>query len=194
MGKGVTIGVSGFVYAPLLTDVLGGAATYEAPVAVPGVISATINPNASNDTLFADDGPYEVASSIGAIGLELNVADLDYETQAALLGHKIDEKGALVRKSTDVPPWVAVGFRSLKSNGKYRYTWLYKGKFATPEQSNQTKGDSINWSTPTISGNFVKRDCDDAWEVHADADDVAAASILATFLTTVYTPDFTVGG
>ncbi|MMZ45261.1 hypothetical protein D3C76_169850 [compost metagenome] len=170
---GVPIGLSNLVYAKLIpdTDIKGGTASYETPVNIPGAISANVNPNASSETLFADDGPYETATTIGQIALELNVADLGLEAQADLLGHTI-QGGILIRKSSDIPPWVAVGFKSLKSNGKYRYTWLGKGKFGLPEQANQTKGDSVNWNTPTISGSFVKRDSDDEWERHIDEDSV----------------------
>jgi len=167
--KGVVIGLRNLVYAKLIDDPIGGTATYEAPVAILGAISATINPNASNATLFADDGPYDAATSMGEISVELNVADLDLDTQAALLGHTV-AGGVLIRKATDVPPWVAIGFKTLKSNGKYRYTWLAKGKFSAPEQNNQTKGDSVEFNTPTITGSFVKRDCDDEWERHIDED------------------------
>lgn len=170
-GKGVQIGVDHTVYALLTDDPIdGGSATYAAPVRIPGTIAANINPNSSNETLFADNGPYETASTIGKIELGLNVADLDLDTQAALLGHTVTEDGVLIRKAGDTPPWLAVGFRSLKSNGSYRYTWLAKGKFSAPEQNNETKGDSIAFQTPTINGSFVKRDCDDEWERHIDED------------------------
>lgn len=175
----VQIGLKDLYYAILTEDpVDGGTPTYETPVRIAGAISANVNPNASNETLFADDGPYETASTIGQISLELNVADLPLPVQAVLLGHTYSN-GIMIRKSSDVPPWVAIGFRSLKSNGKYRYTWLTKGKFALPEQGNETKGDSVNFQTPTITGSFVKRDCDDEWERHADEDDEDFTPTLA---------------
>lgn len=178
---GVLIGVSNLVVWPLTTDPApGGKATYGSPRQMPGVISANINPNASTSTLFADDGPYESASTQGDISLELNMAELSLEDQAFLLGHEVED-GVLVRKGSDSPPTVAVAFRSLKSNGKYRYTTLTKGKFSLPEQSNQTKSDSIEWNTPTITGAFVKRTCDDQWQRQADEEDEAAATRIANW-------------
>lgn len=165
------IGLRNLVFAELKTDpAVGGTATYGVPQLIAGAISANINPNASSSTLFADDGPYETATTIGEISLEMNVADLPLEVQAKLFGHTLTEDGVLIRKGSDIPPWVAVGFKSLKSNGKYRYTWLAKGKFGLPEQNNETKGDSVNFQTPTASGSFVKRECDDEWERHIDED------------------------
>jgi phi13 family phage major tail protein len=169
MSKGVQVGLKDLYYAIMSedSDVSGATVVYATPVRIAGVISAKINPNASSDFLFADDGPYETASTLGKISLELNVADLSLETQAALLGHTM-EGAILRRKSTDIPPYVAVGFRSIKSNGTYRYTWLVKGKFMDGEQDNETKGDSVKFSTPTITGSFLKRTADDEWERHAD--------------------------
>jgi len=166
---GVQIGLSDLHYAILQSDTTS-AATYETPVRIPGVITANINPNSSTDTLFADDGPSETAATLGQIELELSVSDLPLDVQAALLGHTLDANGILVRKANDVPPWVAVGFKSLKSNGKYRFLWLLKGKFSVPELNHETKGDSINFQAPTINANFVQRDFDQAWIRQTDED------------------------
>lgn len=175
----VQIGLKDVYYALLTADPAGGTPTYETPVRIAGAISANINPNASSETLFADDGPYETASTIGSIALELNTVDLPISVQAILLGHTY--AGAILkRKASDVPPWVAIGFRTLKSNGKYRFTWLAKGKFAIPEQNNETRGDSVNFQTPTITGNFVKRDADDEWERHADEDETDYMASIGT--------------
>lgn len=165
-----TIGLRDLYYAKLTTDPASGTATYEESVRIVGAISASVNPNTSTSTLFYDDGPGDTAATLGEITLELNVADLPLEVQAVLLGHS-HEGGIMKAKAGDVPPWVAIGFRTLKSNGKYRYYWLNKGKFAIPEDSFNTKADSIEFQTPTISGSFVKRDSDDEWKRVADEDD-----------------------
>jgi len=177
----VQIGLKGLVYALQLTDVLGATATYGPVTKVAGAITATINPNASLDTLFADDGPMETATTLGKIDFDLVVADLDFKTQAALLGHTI-VAGVLTRKAGDTPPWTAVGFQTIKSNGKYRFVWLLKGKFSVPEMKNETKTDKIAWGNPSIKGAFAKRDCDDAWIIQADEDDEEFLD-AATFLT-----------
>lgn len=151
------IGVSNFHYAIMTTeDTISTPPTYDTPVSAPGIMSVNINPNASVDTLFADDGPFETATTIGQVEVEVQKNSLTSQNKADLLGKTVDKKGGLVSSATDIPPWVAVSFRSLKSNGKYRYVWLYKGKFQDPEDNNETKGDSINWQSDTITGNFVR--------------------------------------
>ena len=179
MGNGVQIGLRDVYYALLTTDAEGVIA-YESPVRIAGAITANINPNASNETLFADDGPMETASTIGQISLELAVADLSSEVQAKLLGHTLTTDGVLLRKGGDIPPWVALGFKSLKSNGKYRYVWLVKGKFSVPEMTHETKGDTVAFQTPTIQGSFVKRDTDDLWQKMADEDALTYDPLIGT--------------
>lgn len=151
------IGCDNLVYAIQITeDTATTAPEYTAPKAAPGVMSININPNASQETLFADDGPMETATTLGKIDVEIKKNELTTENKADLLGHTIDSDGGLVYGDSDVPPFVAIGFRSLKSNGNYRYVWLYKGKFTDPEDNNETKGDGINFQADTIKGQFVK--------------------------------------
>lgn len=122
----------------------------------PGVMYVNINPNASMATAFFDDGPGDTASTLGNIEVEIQKNALTTKNKADLLGHTIDSNGALVYADDDVPPFVAIGFRTLKSNGKYRYIWLYKGRFSDPEDNSETKGDTINFQSDTIRGQFAK--------------------------------------
>lgn len=151
------IGCDNLVYAPMTTeDTADNAPVYGDVVKAIGVMSLNINPNGAQETLFADDGPMETASTLGKIEVEIQKAELTTQNKADLLGHQIDSKGGLVYGDSDIAPWVAIGFRTLKSNGKYRYVWLYKGKFTEPEDANETKGDSINFQNDTISGQFTR--------------------------------------
>lgn len=179
MSKSVPVGLTNLVYAIMTADTpptsvggTDGSAVYDSTVRVLGAITANFSPNASNDTLFADDGPYETASTLGAMTLELNVADIPPEQRKELLGAEYDEAtGLLINSAEDTPPWVAVGMAIKKSNGASRYVWYLKGKFAAPDDNNQTKADSINWNTPTITGNFAKRDADGAYRYAIETDD-----------------------
>lgn len=186
------VGLKNLYYALLDTDPVGGTPTYQAPVRIVGAIKANINPNAASETLFADDGPMETATALGKIELELETADLPLDVQAVLLGHT-RAGGVLYRKAEDIPPWVAIGFKSMKSNGKYRFVWLVKGKFLVPELNHETKKEGITFQTPTIKGVFAKRDSDDVWIKQTDEDDADyTASIGANWFTTVEgTPDTT---
>ena len=197
------IGCDNLVYALMKTeDTATTAPTYDTVKNAPGVISVNINPNSSQETLFADDGPMETATTLGKIDVEINKAELTTENKADLLGHEIDTNGGIVYGDSDVPPWVAIGFRTLKSNGNYRYVWLYKGKFTDPEDNNETKGDSINFQTDTIKGQFVKLNNQltintrpvRPWKYEMDgASDSAEANIMANWFKNVAMPNASAG-
>ena len=186
MAKSVAIGLTNLVYAIMVSDTPpttpggdDGVAVYDSTVRVLGAITANFSPNASNDTLFADDGPYETASTLGAMTLELNIADLPPQQRAELLGATYDENtGVLIHTADDIPPYVAVGMSIKKSNGTDRLIWYLKGKFTAPDDNNQTKADSINWNTPTITGNFLKRDADNRYRISIDTDDPNIAATV----------------
>lgn len=188
MAKGVAIGLTNLYYAfldeekdvPISVNAPGKIeGLYEKPIRLAGAITANFSPAASNDTLFADDGPYEVASTLGAMTLELNTADLEPVHRAAILGEST-KSGVVVSNTTDTPPWVACGMSVKKSNGFSRLLWYLKGKFNAPDENNQTKADSINWNTPTITGNFAKRACDDNWRFAVDVDELTKAVTTST--------------
>ena len=70
-----------------------------------------------------------------------------------------EETGEMVRKDTDVAPYVGVGRILTKIvNGVYKYKveFLPKVKFAEPSQEETTKGDSIEFKTPNIEGTVTK--------------------------------------
>ncbi len=192
------IGCDNLHYTQMVTEETATADPVYGPIThAVGVISVNINPNGALATLFADDGPFESASTLGNIEVAINKAQLTTQNKADLLGHGIDDKGALVYGDNDTPPWTAIAFRSLKSNGRYRYIWLYKGRFVDPEDNNETKADTIAWQTDTINGQFVKlmkeysygTRTSRPWKYEIDADDPGAdATLINTWFDNIWLP------
>lgn len=161
------IGIDNLVWCPLDKDDSSELkykknGTAEQVYALPGVMSLNINPNTSMETAYYDDGPGEVATTIGKIEVTLNKSSLGPKEQAVLLGASyiklagaIDTAAGLLSGVSDTPPWGALGFRTLKSDGTYRYVWLLKGKFTIPTSNNETKGESINFQSDEVTGSFV---------------------------------------
>ncbi|MBO8164701.1 MAG: phage tail protein [Brevibacillus sp.] len=182
--KGIRIGMDMIHYA-IMTD--EEQETYDTPKPIPGAITGTVSPTTNMETLYADDQAWETDSVLGDISIELNVADLPDEVQKDILGAEVDANGVLVQKSSDVAPYVALGFRSRKSNGKYRYYWFYKGKFQPNEENFETKADSPNFQTPTITGTFIARKTDKKWRVRADEDSATIKpEVIENWFTAVY--------
>lgn len=184
MAKGIRIGMDKIHYA-IMTDETTEA--YSTPKQIPGAITGTVSPTTNTETLYADDQAWETASALGEIELELNVADLTQDVLKDLLGATVDSNGVMVQASSDVSPYVALGFRSQKSNGKYRYYWFYKGKFQPNEEEFQTKEDSPSFQTPTITGTFISRQTDKKWRARVDEDATGLKpEVITNWFTTVY--------
>lgn len=185
MAKKVLIGLSDFYYALMNSDTTAGV-SYQTPVNLKGAISVAYNPNSEVATLFADDGPYDTAESIGEIELEVGIADISQEDYAALMGHTISG-GVMSELSTDQPVDCAFGFKAKRSNGGYSYFWFLKGKFSKPAIDHETKGDKIAFQTPKMMWNGVARVYDSRFKYSTrdDADDYAAAT-GSTWFSAVY--------
>jgi phi13 family phage major tail protein len=108
-------------------------------------------------TLYADDGPAEIVKEFKSGTLSLGIDDIGVTAAEDLTGATLDDNNVVVSGSEDGGSPVAVGFRAKKSNGKYRYFWLYRVVFGIPATNLATKGDSITFSTPTIEGTVVRR-------------------------------------
>lgn len=175
----------------MTSDPSGGTPTYGSPVQIVGAKQANMNPNSSTAVDYADDGPSEVSTTLGQSEIELMLSEVPIAIAGILLGHTVTG-GVMVKDASDIPPYVAIGFRSQKGDGTYRYKWLPKIKFREGQQNHNTKGESLEFQPDTLIGSYVKRVSDGAYEIQADEgqDGLPQATIDAWF-TDVYgsTPD-----
>ena len=188
-----TIGLKNVVIAPLLTDTEAGH-SYGDLQLLAGAIEASVTPdNADPDILFADDVEFDTLYADPNIDFKLKMADIPLLIQEMIFANKIDDNGVLIRTSQDKPPYFAVGFKSEKSNGKYRYVWLYKVRAKPLTENFATKeGDTINRQNPEVEFTAIKRTHDARYQAVADEDENGfTAAKAATFLTSVYDPTFT---
>jgi phi13 family phage major tail protein len=158
---GIQIGLKDLHVALLIKDD-GEGVEYNPPLKLSKVMGAKMSVKRNTETLYADDGPVETISVLGEIEVEIELANLSVKEQALLLGHNV-ENGVLIRNAKDHAPYVAMGFRSLKSTGKYKYVWLYKGKFEIPDEEYQTKEDKPKFQTAKMKATFIRREFDDNW-------------------------------
>jgi len=143
--------------------------TYELPEPMVGAINATISPAVNTQELYADDQLWESVSALGKVDVEVETADLPLSIRAKILGNELKD-GVLIEKATDVPPHIALGFKSLKSNGKYRYIWLLKGVAQPMAEDFSTKKDNVEHKTPKVKFTFMARVHDGEWKHTADED------------------------
>jgi phi13 family phage major tail protein len=191
-----TIGLDKLYYADI-TEAVNGEETYGTPQVLAKAISADLSVELAEAILYADDGAAEIVKEFKSGTLSLGVDDIGTDAAQDLTGATLDTNGVLISSGEDTGKPVAVGFRAQKSNGNYRYFWLYRIKFGLPATNLATKGDSISFSTPTIEGTVMRRNKVDGNGKHPWKSEVTegntgvAASTLASWFTTVYEPDYT---
>ena len=191
-----TIGLDKLYYAKITEDETGEE-TYDTPAQLAKAMTAELSVELAEATLYADDGAAEVVKEFQSGTLTLGVDDIGTEVAQDLTGAKIDDNKVLVSTSEDGGAPVAIGFRAKKSNGKYRYFWLYRVKFGIPAASLTTKGESIEFSTPTIEGTVLRRNKVDGqgkppWKAEVSEDSVGVdPTVISGWYTEVYEPSFT---
>lgn len=192
-----TIGLDSMYYSKITEAAATGYETYGSPQKLAKAISAELSVELAEAILYADDGAAYAIKEFQSGTLTLGVDDIGTAIAADLTGATVDENGALVSHSEDMGAPVAVGFRAKMPNGKYRYFWLYRVLFSIPNTSLETKGESINFQTPSVEGTIMRRNKPDdsgkhPWKSEVrDGDTGVAAATISGWFTSVYEPDHT---
>ena len=129
------------------------------------------------------------------IKLTMEMADIPLLIQELILNNVIDDNGVLIRAAGDTPGYFALGFKSEKADGTYRYVWLFKGRAAPMTEQYHTKeGTTLTRQTGKLEWTFIKRTFDKRYQAIADeGQNGFTPEKAAAFLTSVYTPVVTSG-
>ena len=161
------VGLKDFHVCKILTDVAGVGATYDTPVRIPGIISATMSTERSTESYYSDDIVEETFSSFNSISLEVEISNLSQSERALLLGQTVT-KGVSAASADDTAKEVGIMFRSKRTNGQYRYVALTRGKFVEPSESFATESDSLSPQTMTLTFTGIPLQCNGIYKITAD--------------------------
>lgn len=190
-----TIGLDKLYYAKITEDADGNE-TYAKPTPLAKAMTADLSVELAEATLYADDGAAEIVKEFKSGTLSLGIDDIGSAVASDLTGATIDDNNVLISAAEDGGDPVAVGFRAKKSNGKYKYYWLYRVKFGIPATNLATKGDSITFSTPTIEGTILRRNKASGngkhpWKAEVtEGDSSVNASVITNWYNEVYEPSY----
>lgn len=178
------IGLNNFWYSHL-TEAADGTPTYDGAKSLGKAVSANVSISNNSAALYADDVLAESDTSFQNGTITLGTDDDREATFADLLGHDISEEGEVTRNANDTAPWVGVARIIVKmvNNVKlYKVEMLYKVKFSEPSQDDQTKGESVEFSTPEIEGTIATL-ANGNWSTSQtfNSKEAALAFIQATF-------------
>jgi phi13 family phage major tail protein len=150
------VGLRDLYYALVTQDDTSAYAAGTPAILAPAV-AATHKPKNASKVQYADDGAFDTQVSEAETEIELEVTNVPLSVLAIVLGKQYDAAtGRMFDNSGAMPPDCAVGFRSIKSNGKYKYFWYLKGKFSMPDEEQATLADAPDPKTLKLKFTAVK--------------------------------------
>ena len=162
------IGLRYPIYAKYKEDT-GGKVTYSDAATIGKAIKADINITVSDVKQYGDDEIAEESHEFSGGTIALETTDLSAANYATLLGHSQgdgDDEDEIICKDTDKSIYVGFGFYARKQvNGvdAWRAIWFPKVIFSEPNDSLDTKGETIAFGSDTIEGS-IHKDPDDVWK------------------------------
>lgn len=151
------IGLNNFWYSKL-TEAQDGTPTYDGAKSFGKAVSCSVSISNNSASLYADDALAESDTSFQSGKVTLGVDDDREATFADILGHEITEDGEVTYNSTDTAPWVALArivVKMVNNVRLYKALIIYKVKFADPSEEEKTKGESLEFATPSIEGTIA---------------------------------------
>lgn len=130
----------------------------------------SVTPNSKEGSLYADNGLAEYVREFSDADVSATIDSLPVNAATIMFGHTVAGSGAnptVTYKAGDSAPFVGYGFVVDKIEGnvkKYKACVLCKVKFTEGAETYTTKGDSISFGTPALSGKAVAQE-DGKWKV-----------------------------
>ena len=139
-----------------------GTVTYDTPTEVGDAMNANIELKFAEGRLYAEGRLAEYIKLATGGTISIAVKYIKKAAQAMMYGATADSLKDNVKFSAkDVANYVGVGlYAPDKVDGVTKYTcmWVPKALFGPPSFAYQTKGESIQFNTPTTTGEFLPDD------------------------------------
>ena len=154
------VGLLYAVAAPIQTEADGQAITYGKGQIIGGMMTAEISYTRNSNPLYADDRVMEEDNSITGGTIKMGVDDVNDDARVMMLGDvKEGDAGEEVYHETgESAPYVGTGYiRVRRKDNKTNYIdyWVHKAIFGIGTESAKTKGQNIEWQTPTLEGSIM---------------------------------------
>src|SRR5690606_13271854 len=108
-------------------------------------IALNLTPSFNLGDLRADDKVLFSDASKGPIPVTLNLAYLEKEVEARILGKTMHPNGLLADDANDRAPYIASGGMAAKARGVYDYFWIYRVQLAPAVDVRETKQETPSY-------------------------------------------------
>lgn len=142
--------------------------TYSLGFKYSNAVSYNVNPNYAEASLYGDDMQVEYDKQFINAAISLGTTSTPIQAAEVLFGHEVDEaNNRVIYKATDESNYVGVGVvvpEKVDGASKFIAMIVLCAKFADSAESFTTKGDQLQFTTPTIEGQAVAADDDGNWK------------------------------
>lgn len=162
----------------------GSSITYSAGFVVAEARAATVNWDRADGEFYGDDARLDSDNGVLGYTIDFEPTGLSDTVRANLLGEVLASSEYEITDAA--APDVGFGYiRVMRDNSggsvvtAYEAWWYHKLKFSVTSEETRTKERSIEWRTPTLSGNGTGISLDNTgvlrFAVHKSFDTMAAA-------------------
>jgi phi13 family phage major tail protein len=123
---------------------------WEAPIAIPGAVRFSPEPQGEESTFYADNGPYFTYTSNNGYASELEMANIPDPILARMLGWEIDANGMLVETTDGEPEEFALLGQVLGDKKNRRFVY-YRCKASRPNKEHSTRAESVEPATERLN-------------------------------------------
>lgn len=134
-----------------------GKAEYSGGIRFGKAIRVEITPQYEDVSDYGDINDTEDKQEFSFADVSLNTDNVPEKAEPIMFGHGVSGN-EIKSRYDDSAGYVGLGVRTrIVSEGKTRYIviWLHKVKFTEGSQEHSTRGDSIDYQTPTTEGKAV---------------------------------------
>ncbi|CAK7036697.1 MAG: hypothetical protein BACD_00140 [Bacteroides rodentium] len=145
----VKFGLKNCHYALATLDAETGTVTFGTPVAIPGAVNLSMDPEGDNEPFYADDMIYYMTAANNGYSGDLEVALIPDSFRKDILKETEDANGVMVEDSTVEPEHFALLFEFSGDQKKIRHC-LYYCSAGRPTIEGKTTEDSKEPQTETL--------------------------------------------
>lgn len=179
-------GVKYLAIAPINKS--GGRETYETPIELKQFVSFSATKNYSETSWYSNDQTEETFNAIVDEDIEIVLGHLSGDLRAKLSGANYDAKGVMTEKSDDEQPeFGLIVVLSQLPTGTLNKAY-YRVKLKVEATEGETKTDSINDSTVTLTGKAIPNSEGIICRTIDSTDATADATVVTNWTKAVYVP------
>lgn len=177
------------VYYAVATIAADGSATYDTPVAFPGAVSLSLDPQGENTPFYADNIVYWVGVANTGYEGDLEIARVIDDFKTDVLGYQTDKKGVLVEDANANAVHFALLFQ-FEGDVKATRHVIYNCTATRPGASGSTKEDTVEPETEsvTITATTIYNASYDTDIVKAETNEATDTTTYSGWFEAVYTP------